>query len=230
MSDPWVDAHNPATEFEGKTVSAASKPEASVEAVLDAVTLRSRGEFDPNLAKAMHSVLGEAIRMVEAGTVRADKATPGITSLPTYAKYLLGSHRNHYSHGEAGDLYRIQHIPNQNVLFSEDVVPSGPRADDAQPLHIANLGARLPPDREIQPPAERAESGSRPAEEISASRIFVAGGLPVGITTAGVLLAIGSAVTDPIKPNPYVAITVLILGIGLILTALAALRERRQGT
>jgi hypothetical protein len=225
MSDEWVDAHNPATELEEK-VTAAIEPETSVEAMLDAVTLRSRAEFDPSLAKAMHSVLGEAIRMVEAGTIRADKATPGVSSLPSYTNYLLGEHRNHYLHREPIESSWIHQVPNQSVLFSENRIPGGSEMNP-HPLQTVNLAPGLA-DRQSQPPVDDKERGPEPTEDISAARIFIAGGLPVGITTAGVLLAIGSAVTTPIKPNPYVAISVLILGIGLILTALAALRERRQ--
>jgi hypothetical protein len=225
MSDDRVDAHNPATELDEK-VAATIESEASVEAMLDAVTLRSRGEFDPSLAKAMHSVLGEAIRMVEAGTVRADKATPGVSSLPTVANHLLGAQRNAYWHREPVGTRWIQHPPNQNVLFSEDYFPTGP-GDSIPTYHVVDLSLGEVPD--VQPKPSDEEAASSSAEPISAARIFIAGGLPVGITTAGVILAIGSAVTDPVKPNPYVAMTVLILGLGLILTALAALRERRQG-
>lgn len=188
--------------------------EEETQAFLDALTLRSKSELDVNLAKSMQTVLGQAIRMVEAGTADADKATPGgASSLPHYTNLVFDSKlQDQYLHGHTFDVPGMEYV----------VVRQGIAFGHADQSYVDTMSSH-------KPVSGKSAAGSDAQErEFSPVRVFLAGGIPVGTTAVGLLLMAGSLIDSPVKPNPYVALSILIAGVGLIATAVVALRERRQ--
>jgi hypothetical protein len=187
------------------------------QAYLDALTLRTRGEFDLGLAQSMQNVLGEAIRMVESQSSEADKATPGATGI--------------FTHYPGATPQRFEHTQHPINVVGGYQHHSQPLREIYEPLRqqsnaIYNVVTHNF-DSLVEEAAEAEKKKAR-ERELSATRVLLAGGIPVATTAAGVMLVVASAATTPIVPNPYVALMVLIAGVGLLVTATVALKERRQ--
>lgn len=75
------------------------------------------------------------------------------------------------------------------------------------------------------PPYKSAVYEQPHALPIAHWRLLGAGAIPAGVTVAGCLLLVGGSVTDPIRPNPYIGLFLLLAGIGLAVTAMLALRD-----
>lgn len=199
--DPDGEGDAPATE-------AASELQVQTQAFLDALSLRTRGEFDTSLAESMQNVLSQAIQIVESSrSAEADKVTPsGTISFPVYTEKAFSPIFERRGRDIDVDLY-----PHAFEYMTEPLV-----------LQYGQGGLTGAGD------LRNSDSAEVPTKELSPIRVFLAGGIPIATTVTGAMLLVASAARTPVVPNPYLALFVLLAGIGLIVTAVAALRERRQ--
>jgi hypothetical protein len=65
----------------------------------------------------------------------------------------------------------------------------------------------------------------RPKVQLTRSAVFVAGGIPAAVTVVGICMLIAGTVSEPIVPNAYIALFVVLVGLVLGATAWTALRE-----
>jgi hypothetical protein len=187
---------------------------------LDAVALKASLAFDPDAARRIAWVVGKAAEIVEAsGTERRDKLSP-YGSNPIRA-------------------YNVM-IRQQSDLIQKAVAELGAAratpGTEMQSLHEKLSGVETKLDKLSQAGAvspEEPHSGGTGsvehpnADELSAPRVFLIGGIPIATIAVGGGLLIESAVDKPITPNPYMALFIFLVGLALFATAVAVLRDRR---
>jgi hypothetical protein len=167
-------------------------------AFLDALAIGARREFDPEFAQAISNVLSEAVRVVEESQgPDVDKATPRTVH---WKEHLPIQRRS--AGWSNWELLR----ETAGATYEFDELSSVQRSEADHAVWLAGQGQEK--------------------LRLSFAQVFVVGGIPVATTVAGALLLIASAVSDPIVPNPYVALFALLSGLALLVTALVALRER----
>jgi hypothetical protein len=186
---------------------------------LDAIAARHRMEFDPAQAKAIGNIFKKAAQIVEESrSVEADKPAPrGATSLRE--AYYGDAWTTVHQYGPPED------FENWHVVDEVSVVP----------MHGSVYGQSL---GKLAGPLDLTESKnpavaepSRPrlrSDDLSALRILFLGGIPIATTVSGILLLIASATTDPIVPNPYIALFTFLSGLAFTATAVVAIRERQR--
>jgi hypothetical protein len=65
-------------------------------------------------------------------------------------------------------------------------------------------------------------------EALSPTDVLIVGGIPGAVLATGVVLTTATLLNQPLASNPYIALFVLLNGIVLCITSLAAVKERNQ--
>jgi hypothetical protein len=187
-----------------------------VELFLDATTMRSRIDFDPEFAQSVANLVSKAAQIVEESrSIDRDKPPP-LHSLGAYNKLLDQRRLEFINATTAHEVARLRQRIEREAAAIQQITAEAPALpwEDRQ-------SESTPLTRELT----ESQTSTR---ELSPARIFVIGGLPVATTAVGAVLLVESATTSPVVPNPYVALFIFLAGLALGATAVAALRERRR--
>jgi len=204
------------------------------EVYLDAMSVRSKLEFDPEFARSIANLVDHAARIVEdSRSIDRDKPPPHSIQSPQVYKAMLIQQRAEVQRLQAAtDAARlrreiaqqkaeIQRIATRVQLHGVKVSPWNAETARDLVVHGTSMAGSRGEESSHQ-------EDSIPAQGLSVGRILVIGGIPVATLTLGVTLVIESATRHPIVPNPYVALFILLAGFALLATAVAAIRERRE--
>jgi hypothetical protein len=206
------------------------------EVFLDATTMRSRIEFDPEFARSLVNMISKAAEIVEESrSANLDKPSPqSIHSIAAYNELLLkrqaeiestslakAAARLRYEIArESAEVQRIAGAPISKESTSVD--------SSDHPLFRALEVPHTPPLG--RPPNDETKESfvANTENELSPTRVLVIGGIPISLTTIGVVLLVESALDKPVVPNPYIALFAFLSGLALVATAVVAIHERKR--
>lgn len=204
------------------------------ETYLDAMSIRSKLEFDPDFARSIASMVNHAARIVEdSRSVDRDKPPPhSIQSPQIYQDFLIQERAEAQRLQAATDAARLRReIAQQKAEIQKIAARVQSQKAITQPWHIQaarNLIIHGSPHQGSLSEKSVKSPAANQSQELSVSRILLIGGIPVATVTLGVTLLVESALQRPVVPNPYVGLFALLAGFALLATAVAAIRERRK--